>query len=90
MDIVRLAAKTIKNHKPLWPLAGLTILAFSMAGTSISKHAFYHPEVTINRKAATKPWERIKPGTIVKFYDPMNRKSGNLKDEGNNRPDYRS
>ena len=89
MDIVRIAATTIKNHVPLWPLVGLTATAMSMAAVSIIRHGVKHPEVAFNRKSDSRPWERIKPGTQIKFFDPVNRRSGILKDEGNQRPNYK-
>ena len=92
MDLVRLAARTIKNHTPLWPLVGITVTGLSLAACSIIRLGVVHPEVAIDRKKAkeNKPWERVKPGTVIKFFDPIDRKSGKYKDESNRRPEYKS
>ncbi|KAI6650906.1 Cytochrome c oxidase subunit NDUFA4 [Oopsacas minuta] len=90
MEIVRVAAKTIKNHSPLWPLVVITVTGLSMGGFSIVRIGLTHPEVAFDRKKETRPWERIKPGTVVKFFDPLDRKSGKCKDEGIKRPDYKA
>lgn len=89
MDIVRLAARTIKNHSPLWPLFGITVTGLSLAACSIIRLGIVHPEVAINRKNEKRPWERVRPGTVIKFFDPIDRKSGKYKDEGNRRPEYK-
>ena len=89
MDVVRLAGRTIKHHTPLWPLAFITVTGLSLAGMALVRWAVFHPEVAFDRKKDTRPWERVKPGTVLKFIDVINRKSGIYRDEGERRPDYR-
>ena len=89
MDVVRIAARTIRHHPPIWPLAFITATGLSMAGMAITRWALFHPEVAFDRKKDTRPWEGVKPGTVLKFFDVINRKSGIYRDEGDRRPDYR-
>ena len=89
MDLVRLAARTIKTHPPLWPLVAITVSGLSLAASSIIRLGVVHPEVAIDRKKEGKPWERVKPGTVIKFFDPFDRKSGKFEDESDRRPVYK-
>ena len=82
----------IRNHTPLWPLVGFVVTGLSLAGIALVRIGIRNPEVTINRKANPRPWERVKPHTVVKFWDVPGRASatGVYKDELNARPDYKS
>ena len=88
-DVIKLAVRTIRHHPPLWPLAIITMTGISLAAMALGRWALFHPEVMFDRKKDTRPWERVKPGTVLKFFDVVNRKSGIFRDEGNRRPDYK-
>ena len=89
MSSLRLMMNTIRHHTPLWPLVGFVVGGLSLAGIALVRIGIRNPEVVFDRKNNPRPWERIKPHTVVKFVDVAGRGSGDkYKDQLAEKPDY--
>lgn len=89
---LRSVTQVIRHHTPLWPLVGFVVAGLSLASLSLIRIGVRNPEVSINRKANPHPWERVKPHTVVKFWDVPGRSSttGVYTDEMSKIPEYKS
>ena len=89
MSVLAQTAQTIKHHVPLWPLVGFVAAGMGLAGFALIRLAIHNPEVVINHKSNPHPWEKVKPHTVIKFFDVIDRGSGEkFKDQLNEKPKY--
>ena len=81
--------RMIKHHAPLWPLVGFVVAGLSLAGFALVRIGIRNPEVVLNHKTNPHPWEKVRPHTVVKFFDFIDRGSGEkFKDELSEKPEY--